>query len=109
CFFFSSRRRHTRFSRDWSSDLCSSDLLQGRMRAQKKTSAVFGRAGERATHLVGSCVAMHLLQRYWQPMPCTLLWQLPSLLRPAEIGRASCRERGEISVGAVSGREEANV
>src|SRR5690606_39670386 len=27
-FFFSSRRRHTRFSRDWSSDVCSSDLEQ---------------------------------------------------------------------------------
>src|SRR5690606_40082462 len=25
-FVFSSRRRHTRFSRDWSSDVCSSDL-----------------------------------------------------------------------------------
>src|SRR5690606_40008065 len=29
-FFFSSRRRHTRFSRDWSSDVCSSDLRSGR-------------------------------------------------------------------------------
>src|SRR5690606_5089856 len=28
CFFFSSRRRHTRFSRDWSSDVCSSDLFK---------------------------------------------------------------------------------
>src|SRR5690606_26817521 len=28
-FFFSSRRRHTRFSRDWSSDVCSSDLSWG--------------------------------------------------------------------------------
>src|SRR6266511_3202248 len=28
-FFFSSRRRHTRFSRDWSSDVCSSDLERG--------------------------------------------------------------------------------
>src|SRR5690606_25204529 len=28
-FFFSSRRRHTRFSRDWSSDVCSSDLGAG--------------------------------------------------------------------------------
>src|SRR6266511_3728131 len=28
-FFFSSRRRHTRFSRDWSSDVCSSDLGRG--------------------------------------------------------------------------------
>src|SRR5690606_39812059 len=27
-FFFSSRRRHTRFSRDWSSDVCSSDLMK---------------------------------------------------------------------------------
>src|SRR5690606_39547575 len=26
-FFFSSRSRHTRFSRDWSSDVCSSDLV----------------------------------------------------------------------------------
>src|SRR5438105_15434289 len=27
-FFFSSRRRHTRSTRDWSSDVCSSDLWQ---------------------------------------------------------------------------------
>src|SRR2546430_5924442 len=27
CFFFSSRRRHTRFDCDWSSDVCSSDLV----------------------------------------------------------------------------------
>src|SRR2546430_15758750 len=29
-FFFSSRRRHTRFDCDWSSDVCSSDLNPGR-------------------------------------------------------------------------------
>src|SRR2546422_329500 len=29
-FFFSSRRRHTRCSRDWSSDVCSSDLDEAR-------------------------------------------------------------------------------
>src|SRR3712207_7688103 len=28
-FFFSSRRRHTRYWRDWSSDVCSSDLIRG--------------------------------------------------------------------------------
>src|SRR3712207_8085799 len=28
-FFFSSRRRHTRYWRDWSSDVCSSDLGEG--------------------------------------------------------------------------------
>src|SRR5215510_6552316 len=29
-FFFSSRRRHTRWPRDWSSDVCSSDLERGK-------------------------------------------------------------------------------
>ena len=33
-FFFSSRRRHTRCSRDWSSDVCSSDLKQIATRRQ---------------------------------------------------------------------------
>src|SRR2546426_5727743 len=28
CFFFSSRRRHTRLQGDWSSDVCSSDLAE---------------------------------------------------------------------------------
>src|SRR5690625_3641516 len=41
-FFFSSRRRHTRWPRDWSSDVCSSDLdlsiqdLQAQANAQKR-------------------------------------------------------------------------
>src|SRR4051794_41380808 len=30
CFFFSSRRRHTRWTGDWSSDVCSSDLSSWR-------------------------------------------------------------------------------
>src|SRR5438876_5476231 len=29
-FFFSSRRRHTRWTGDWSSDVCSSDLYRGK-------------------------------------------------------------------------------
>src|SRR5690606_39993345 len=36
-FFFSSRRRHTRFSRDWSSDVCSSDLKRLRAREERAT------------------------------------------------------------------------
>src|SRR5947209_8808204 len=32
-FFFSSRRRHTRYWRDWSSDVCSSDLGKRQRRA----------------------------------------------------------------------------
>src|SRR5690625_6021027 len=37
-FFFSSRRRHTRWPRDWSSDVCSSDLNSG---TGPSTSAFF--------------------------------------------------------------------
>src|SRR3712207_9350264 len=33
-FFFSSRRRHTRYWRDWSSDVCSSDLARRRRRME---------------------------------------------------------------------------
>src|SRR5690606_39461776 len=35
-FCLSSRRRHTRLSRDWSSDVCSSDLLPDVFEARKK-------------------------------------------------------------------------
>src|SRR5690606_40273676 len=41
-FFFSSRRRHTRFSRDWSSDVCSSDLA-GEKDSLDFTAIDFGR------------------------------------------------------------------
>src|SRR2546422_3282901 len=34
-FFFSSRRRHTRCSRDWSSDVCSSDLVHGALNCSR--------------------------------------------------------------------------
>src|SRR5437016_7953364 len=35
-FFFSSRRRHTRLVSDWSSDVCSSDLLRWRFSSEDK-------------------------------------------------------------------------
>src|SRR5947209_17458657 len=38
-FFFSSRRRHTRYWRDWSSDVCSSDLRQI-LSAQRESGGV---------------------------------------------------------------------
>src|SRR2546430_6973936 len=38
-FFFSSRRRHTRFDCDWSSDVCSSDLLQNLFENPKPIAA----------------------------------------------------------------------
>src|SRR5690625_7083055 len=80
CFFFSSRRRHTRWPRDWSSDVCSSDLG----------------AAAQGKHLWARIDAV---QRVYE-----LVHRLPQadaqvdtrgqmLLQVAEIGRASCRER----------------
>src|SRR3712207_4651443 len=52
-FFFSSRRRHTRYWRDWSSDVCSSDLRALERASQRKLRrlrglllAVVGRLGD---------------------------------------------------------------
>src|SRR6266496_6037310 len=39
-FFFSSRRRHTRSLRDWSSDVCSSDLPAGTVSGAPKVRAM---------------------------------------------------------------------
>src|SRR5256884_2471726 len=58
-FFFSSRRRHTRCSRDWSSDVCSSDLVATTGQALDFTPAfspdgktlAFSRAAEEGTDL----------------------------------------------------------
>src|SRR2546427_3030916 len=52
-FFFSSRRRHTRFDCDWSSDVCSSDLVQdaGRFLELAVPDDVVGRV-ELATELM---------------------------------------------------------
>src|SRR3712207_7042690 len=88
-FFFSSRRRHTRYWRDWSSDVCSSDLdlpaLRG-LRDRRGQLRGRGRPGQPAADLSPAAR------------------QEPAAGRGPgrEIGRASCRERVEISVDAVS-------
>src|SRR2546429_2688882 len=47
-FFFSSRRRHTRCSRDWSSDVCSSDL---RVAAQERAARLDARVASLTAEL----------------------------------------------------------
>src|SRR5699024_11861611 len=42
-FFFSSRRRHTRSKRDWSSDVCSSDLIQQLYNLAHRNDGMFQR------------------------------------------------------------------
>src|SRR2546422_1701636 len=54
-FFFSSRRRHTRCSRDWSSDVCSSDLAGRR---------AFVAHGDGFTEQHWSAKVMHRVTRY---------------------------------------------
>src|SRR6266550_3007534 len=46
-FFFSSRRRHTRCSRDWSSDVCSSDLIGPEFVVTSSLTKVYGVSGLR--------------------------------------------------------------
>src|SRR5438309_10934718 len=46
-FFFSSRRRHTRWNCDWSSDVCSSDLTRPRL-PELRAAGVYGVAAIRA-------------------------------------------------------------
>src|SRR5690625_6818385 len=52
CFFFSSRRRHTRWPRDWSSDVCSSDLVGqlGMLHPELTDGATENEAAEIAGH-----------------------------------------------------------
>src|SRR5690606_39381294 len=97
-FFFSSRRRHTRFSRDWSSDVCSSDLLELRHDLVQRGVADHdqGRVARLHPALVEGeqVVAVERRDR--------------GLGAAAEIGRASCRERVEVEGSGVlvRGRSE---
>src|SRR5690606_40802963 len=89
CFFFSSRRRHTRFSRDWSSDVCSSDLKE-----HKPSNSAIDAANEIGVKLlnVEEYRALQALEAFDKK---TSSWiETPKKIR--EIGRASCRERVKI-------------
>src|SRR5206468_7833645 len=62
-FFFSSRRRHTRSDRDWSSDVCSSDLgVRGEGEADVLVSQRC-REPRRLEPLLGDEPAIHLVHR----------------------------------------------
>src|SRR2546422_9847287 len=50
-FFFSSRRRHTRCSRDWSSDVCSSDLSSPGSKKRSENSGGSEKSGMRSRSL----------------------------------------------------------
>src|SRR5256885_8188751 len=86
-FFFSSRRRHTRLQGDWSSDVCSSDLLQ---------AASLVAAGPAAAGLISTKVAA-LTEGVMKAMLITKLKIATAVLlavAASEIGRGACRGRG---------------
>src|SRR5207253_4469899 len=64
-FFFSSRRRHTRWPRDWSSDVCSSDLAQeplvkefGAAKSDEERQAVVARLPKLAAPFAAKAIAL---------------------------------------------------
>src|SRR2546429_5477483 len=97
-FFFSSRRRHTRCSRDWSSDVCSSDLDSSLEVTWEDWNLVLD-TNLRGSFFVSQAVARGMIARGYGR-----IINIGSVTSVAgyEIGRASCRERGEISGVAVS-------
>src|SRR5690606_40079644 len=94
-FFFSSRRRHTRFSRDWSSDVCSSDLEQ----AWQAGATEICMQGGIDPSLPGSAY-FDLAREIKRRAPGIHLHAFSPMEVINEIGRASCRERVEITVSA---------
>src|SRR5205809_5748780 len=93
-FFFSSRRRHTRCSRDWSSDVCSSDLMEA-----SGAGACMGHTGVKpGTVRPDPSQPLILVYCSLALVQCTTTrGELATGRRPSrhilEIGRASCRER----------------
>src|SRR2546421_7920667 len=87
-FFFSSRRRHTRSDRDWSSDVCSSDLAAD-YGAVLVDAATF-RLPLDVMAVTVSVVSNHV-RASQVPLDPALLKVLHR--QREEIGRASCRER----------------
>src|SRR5699024_11572777 len=94
-FFFSSRRRHTRSKRDWSSDVCSSDLAVETVRAK-------GNGGSNRTAVKKVLLrAESRLPRGGFFLFCRRADHRGYKNRADKIGRASCRERGWIVDGVV--------
>src|SRR5206468_7933643 len=91
-FFFSSRRRHTRSDRDWSSDVCSSDLsvsarsATARPRRSSKGD-VGGGGGPDTTYLSAQDSAARVGRLYAANTVGAIVGALAT-----KIGRASCRE-----------------
>src|SRR5690606_39406712 len=98
----SSRRRHTRFSRDWSSDVCSSDLGASLLRLQTASLVLADAEGSEPVEPDAFREAepdpFCLLEDTWLRHLELTHRDVVGLLSRHEIGRASCRERMELEV-----------
>src|SRR5439155_18271274 len=105
----SSRRRHTRWPRDWSSDVCSSDLGEGTNQRTPQNSyraaLTFLEEFCGVRWLVPSPLGEVIPQRKDVFVPDDLDRTVVPAFAYTEIGRASCRERVLIWVGGVSCKE----
>src|SRR5256884_6796504 len=87
-FFFSSRRRHTRCSRDWSSDVCSSDLILGAFKIEEDQTL---HDELKLLDMIGFLYEISLSSpRGIDSSKHKLIQQM---YMRQKIGRASCRER----------------
>src|SRR5207253_7131861 len=100
-FFFSSRRRHTRWPRDWSSDVCSSDLLAEAVLRAVLLESLGGIDHEDALASGGVFLVEHDDAGRDARAVKEIGGQADDGLEVAEIGRASCRGRVESSGGGV--------
>src|SRR5689334_24260263 len=94
-FFFSSRRRHTRWNCDWSSDVCSSDLVAALGRELSATGLAAALDGGSARTILAwseraRAQAFRVLPVHADLPPASAA-DLAELRQ--QIGRASCRER----------------
>src|SRR5690606_40053006 len=103
-FFFSSRRRHTRFSRDWSSDVCSSDLRAMVMKAAEREGVACAE-GRLSIETLELAEEVFLTSSIREVMPVVRFDDRVIGRGVPEIGRASCRERVWVSVGGGSVEE----
>src|SRR5690606_40036014 len=96
----SSRRRHTRFSRDWSSDVCSSDLPGELVIVAARPSmgkSVVGLDLVRHAALRCGIGALYVSLEMPRAQVMERLYAAEARVPYQEIGRASCRERAEMS------------
>src|SRR5207253_5841151 len=94
-FFFSSRRRHTRWPRDWSSDVCSSDLVSERMVQSVDVFIGYRTNPHLDMRERGAEAAAAIREMLDGVKPQRAFIRLPIVPPTVKIGRASCRERGE--------------